>query len=168
MSVDSLCQTSGQSIVGIAYSVPQCPGLHLGRLIWLGLDSSGGFSTHISGAWAGMIQRLGSAGIVHWSAYTCLLHVAWASPIEWLVLSIQRGSTANPDREHYCRTRQRDPASSSIMSLLRGKAATDPTRFKEQDTQTLPLYGRRVKEFSAICKSTTHCVAMPDGSAGWI
>lgn len=51
--------------MGIAYSAPQCLGLQLGRLTWLGLESSGGFSAHISGAWVGMIQRLGSAGIVH-------------------------------------------------------------------------------------------------------
>lgn len=107
MSMDSLCQTSGQGTVGIAYSAPWCPGLQLGRLTWLELESSGGFSAPVSGAWAGMIQRPGSAGIVHWSTYTWLLHVAWASPIMWLVLNIQRGSTENPDSEHCRRTRQK-------------------------------------------------------------
>lgn len=74
----------------------------LERHEWLGLRSSGGFST--LNTWAGMTQKSGSA--------------AWGAPIcTWLPPAWQLGSEwEHPDRKHFKRTRQKLQTCSDLAS----------------------------------------------------
>lgn len=64
-----------------------------------GLESLGSFFAHMSGFWAGVTQRLGSAGTVsRWGggAYMRSFQVAWASSLHSgrILRSSQRGGTS--------------------------------------------------------------------------
>lgn len=48
-------------------------------LEWLSLEQSEAFISYMSGAWAGMILRLGLAETVDQCPHTWHLHVTWAS-----------------------------------------------------------------------------------------
>lgn len=128
-------------------SAPQSLGLQLGRFKWPGLESAGGFSAHISGAPAGMTQRLGSAGLPT-GAPTCGFSM-WPglfTPCPGFrdrvprepALHMQTGSIEHPERAH-SRMAFYDLSFSLIVPLpptLLVNVATDPPRFKGKGTQT--------------------------------
>lgn len=174
MPVDSLCQSLHGAQWGRLDSAPQSLGLQLGRLKWLGQESSGGLSAHISGAWAGMTQRLAQLGL----STAVLIHVARAFH------TVRLGSkTENPESQHRTPTdgalnTQREQPRMALYGLPQppgvtstystGQSSPGPTQICGRGTQTPPLDGRSIREFTAIYKNTMLCVAMPNGSAGWI